>query len=277
MDNNSNLPGPSSALGKRKRGSGDPDTDHWKEVWDTYLSKGPAMRVTQGGHPVRKLSERLKAALDYEISNWEPPSVYRSNEAADSLHTNKDTIFMNVVKQLDGFKDPISGEPITREVLQARFHKAMMVACMPAIFKEELETKKQLILRRYHVDEIKTKVQVFAARRIGKTFSVCMLFAALLLHVPGISIAAFGVSLRSAEMIIKETYDLLRTAESFGEFAVARNVQRISLSYGGSTSVLKAYPASTNVSDKYKTNFFFLKKKQKFLKKILILIDSFFF
>lgn len=202
--------------------------------------------------PATRIKRRLEIASDQEHKRWKPMGIYDTVQTA--LTEDRFSIYETVKRGLDGFTMRSGNKkiPVLRETLQARFHAAMLNACMPAIFREDLYMRRQTILNRYSLDDIYTRIQVFAARRMGKTFCVCILFATLLLFVPNIKIAAFGTGMRSAEMIVAETWKLVTSMEEvFTEFGNQKNVTRIVLTkgdHGEDTRMLTAYPSSTNVS-----------------------------
>lgn len=205
-------------------------------------------------NPPPPFSERIRTAIFIERQRWSPSiaSVSKSVSKKKSSLDEKFAIYDSVRKGLDGFFKSNGQEmiPIVREPLQARFQSEMLKACIPCIFREDLQQKKQLILKRLRLRKIYKRVQVFAARRMGKTFSVCILFAALLLFVPDLKIAAFGTTKNTAMMIVDETYKLLVTHNAFlsGGYKVHRNVSRIKLIFGGTERLLTAYASTTKVT-----------------------------
>jgi hypothetical protein len=188
-----------------------------------------------------RISEHLSRSIAQEHERFEAMSSLKPANV-------REEVFKATMRQLDDFYDPIQKQSIKRQVLQCKFHAEMLKACIPTIFREEYERNRQSILRRWKFDDINTKVQVFAARRMGKTFSVCMLIASLLLQVPGIRIAVFGVALRTAIAIVKQVTRFLKSTPAFANFKAQVSAQEITLEMGADIRVLTAFPASTDVS-----------------------------
>lgn len=167
---------------------------------------------------------------------------------SDSVQLQGEAVYEGVIRQLGRFYEPVSHRSLKREVLQSRVMAEMLNSCLPAIFREEFHTKQQLILQRYKINKVYTKLQVLAPRRMGKTFCVCWLFAALLLAVPRIKLAAFGKTLFSAEEIVKTTFEILTSADEYKNFQVQKNVSQIVLTRGDERKELRAYCSTSDVS-----------------------------
>jgi hypothetical protein len=158
-------------------------------------------------------------------------------------------IYDQVLQQLDSFKEPGTGRPLQREVLQSRIIACILNTCLPCIYREEFHTKLQTVLKIHRLQRVSTKLQIFAPRRMGKTFCVCWVMAALLLCVPRVKIATFGKTLFTAEELLKTTHGILVSSERYKDLKEEhKNAHQIVLTRGNERKELRAYCSTSDVS-----------------------------
>lgn len=158
-------------------------------------------------------------------------------------------IYENVLQQLDQFKEPVTGRVLKREVLQSRIIACILNTCLPCIYREDFHLRHQTILKTHRLSKVTTKLQIFAPRRMGKTFCVCWVMAALMLCVPRIKIAVFGKTLFTAEEILKTTYGILVSSDNYKYFKEEhKNAHQVVLTRGDERKELRAYCSTSDVS-----------------------------
>lgn len=130
--------------------------------------------------------------------------------AQDKIHLKGDDIIQDVTDLLsNGFK-------IVRSETQWRVHEAMLFSLLPVIYGEEWEINQGRILKKYGIEKLAQEVMIVMARREGKSYSVGMGVAALMLLVPGINIAVFATGKRMAQALLDITKNFLELAWKHG-------------------------------------------------------------
>ena len=84
------------------------------------------------------------------------------------------------------------GFGVKRSEIQVKIHKAFLEACLPKIYQGAWDQNKARILREFMLSKLMQEVLVVMPRRRGKTWATAMLAAALILMVPGASVAVFS-------------------------------------------------------------------------------------
>ena len=157
----------------------------------------------------------------------------------------------------------INGEEYRMDKNQKLFSKETIKACLPLIYGQEFAKFNQRILQQHDIiGKIASQLFMCTPRRFGKTTVVSWICAALLLTVPGISIAVFSTGRRASTMMLDKVYDFV--VEMGGASRVARhNQENLYISSSelesgmgqqsaeskskwsdGSTSKLNSYPSS---------------------------------
>lgn len=103
-----------------------------------------------------------------------------------------------IYKTLDSFGG------VGRAAHQVMLHEKFIQSCLPHIYGAEWEYVQQEVLERHRLTKIDHEVMVITPRRFGKTWSVAMVVAALLLCVPGIRISVVSTGSRASSSL-KET------------------------------------------------------------------------
>jgi hypothetical protein len=91
----------------------------------------------------------------------------------------------------------------TRSPDQVLFHHSYIMACLPLIYGNDWPAHSVRVMKTFGLKKLDQLVLVLTPRRIGKTVSVAMFVAALLLCVPGITIAVFSTCQRASTAIMK--------------------------------------------------------------------------
>ncbi len=98
--------------------------------------------------------------------------------------------------------DEVPGFP--RSEHQKEFHDAFIAASLPHIFKSSWEANSVRVLESLGLTRVQYEVLIMTARRWGKTISVAMFDAVMLLCCPGIKIAVFSTGKRASGSLMGE-------------------------------------------------------------------------
>lgn len=126
---------------------------------------------------------------------------------------------------------------------QFRFHEDFIRLCLPQIYGADFEANRARLMAAFGLDCFKVGALVLTPRRWGKTTSVCMFIAAMLIICDGIKFASFGPGIRATSMLLLMVVRLLYQAN-----AGARIVA------GGSTYVAVAVPALVDANGALKAS-----------------------
>ena len=105
-----------------------------------------------------------------------------------------------------------TGFGVKRSETQWKVHNAMMMAMLPKIYGHEYSTHSGRILKTLGVEKLRQEVMVVMARRQGKSYSVGMGCAALLLLCSDIQLAVFATGKRMAAALLEITKKFMETA-----------------------------------------------------------------
>jgi len=105
-----------------------------------------------------------------------------------------------------------TGFKVTRSQTQWQVHEAMINSLLPMIYGEEWKINQGRILKSLNLEKLEQEVMIVMARREGKSYSVGMGVAALMLLVPNINIAVFATGKRMAQALLDITKNFLDLA-----------------------------------------------------------------
>lgn len=117
-----------------------------------------------------------------------------------------------------------TGMGITRSETQWKVHEACLQAMLPYIYGEEWDLNQGRILKKYNLKEVKQEVLIIMSRRQGKSFSVGMFVAALLLNCPKIRIAVWATAFRLSRALMEIIKNML--ARAFQHSYNAKNYEK---------------------------------------------------
>lgn len=159
-----------------------------------------------------------------------------------------DAILADVERTLDDFG-------IERSPDQKRFHVAFVEACLPHLYGTEWSTAAARVLTERGLRRLEPEVLCITPRRWGKTWSVAMFVAAMLLCVPGIRIAIFSTGKRASSSLTDTIREFLAKLPRF-KFAriVKSNQEKLAIAptaaHTGRPSQLHSFPAVTRGLDR---------------------------
>lgn len=118
----------------------------------------------------------------------------------------------------------------TRSPDQVLFHDSYIHACLPLIYGEEWPKNSVRVMRTFRLKKLEQLVLVLTPRRIGKTVSVAMFVAAILLAVPGIEIAVFSTCQRASTAIMKLVLKMLTRVPGSDRRILGKNKETLYVS-----------------------------------------------
>lgn len=163
----------------------------------------------------------LSVLIHEEIKNYWDGEVEKDNEVNASIRERWEDIDKPKQKKLhldgDGVIKELTellatGFHITRSETQWQVHESMINSLLPVIYGEEWEVNQGRILSNLGLSELEQEVMIVMARREGKSYSVGMGVAALLLKVPNINIAVFATGKRMAQALLDIVKNFLELA-----------------------------------------------------------------
>jgi hypothetical protein len=101
-----------------------------------------------------------------------------------------------------GFKDD-QGKRIIRSKEQRELHEVYIRSCLPKIYQFEWEDNQERILTKFGLTKLQQEALVIMPRRAGKTWSMAMFIAAMLLVCSDIEISVFATGQRTAGKLLK--------------------------------------------------------------------------
>jgi hypothetical protein len=151
-----------------------------------------------------------------------------------------DLILKKVLNQLDSF------EEFQRSETQKQFHKEFVDASLPHIYGLEFERNRSRILAQRQLKELQQEILVCTPRRFGKTTSVSMFCACLLMYCPNMWIAVFSTGQRASTSLLDLTAKLVNAIEGGHEKILKKNQEQLFLKGDtpGDVRRLFSYPSS---------------------------------
>lgn len=175
----------------------------------------------------------------------------------------------------------LNGFGIDWSPVQVKIFHALVDSLLPRIYLDEWEQVKGRVLAQRKIDRMCQETLVNMARRNGKTWVVSGAAAAVLLTVPGISIAVFSVGKRQAGMFMTSTIEKIDMAFNKGTHVKRQGFNKIqqnqeSLIYEhpeGGKQILGCYPGSTKVSFLFQNPLLKMEKVSKTFFIFLFVLD----
>jgi len=153
----------------------------------------------------------------------------------------------------NGFTDD-RNKPIVRSREQRMLHEIYIRTCLAKLYQDEWDDNRERILAHYEVEEFQQETLVVMPRRAGKTWSMAMFCAAMLLVCPDIEISVFSTGPRTAGKLLKLIVKMLRRLIAYvgeDEFKWLQENEQIIKLLGpdGSERTCGCYPGSVRVSN----------------------------
>lgn len=152
----------------------------------------------------------------------------------------------------NGFVDD-KGKPIIRSKEQRLIHETYIRTCLPKIYQNEWEDNQERILIQYGLTKLQQEALVVMPRRSGKTWSMAMFCAAMIVACSDIEISIFATGQRTASKLLKLIDKMLKKLLAFigGEDfkTLQQNKEQIvMIGPDGTERICGCYPGSVTVS-----------------------------
>lgn len=160
----------------------------------------------------------------------------RLHERAAAGHFDNEETVVFGDRLLENLLDTISlfkykGKPLRLRPDQQTMISHCIVALLPLIYGPELNANRERLLKKFLLKRISQEVVLIASRRVGKSTMMSILFAALLLCMPGIEIACFSPALRqSRSNIMKSVIGFIMTHPDYSSRKIEKNSERLEVS-----------------------------------------------
>ena len=116
---------------------------------------------------------------------------------------------------------------LVRSKNQREFHREMIKAVLPHIFKDDLDENLDDLLREYECEQFKSEVMIITPRRWGKTYSVAMFVVACAAAIGNLEQAIFSTGRRASKKLLDLIFKLLRKVPDLRNSVIVRNVETI--------------------------------------------------
>jgi len=151
-----------------------------------------------------------------------------------------------------GFTDD-QGKRIIRSREQRQLHEAYIRTCLPKIYQGEWEDNQERILNQYGLKKLQQEALVIMPRRAGKTWSMAMFCAAMLVVCSDIEISVFATGQRTASKLLKLMSKMLKRVLDYvgddGFKILQQNKENVTILGPDKTErVCGCYPGSVTVS-----------------------------
>jgi hypothetical protein len=161
---------------------------------------------------------------------------------AKSLELDGDQIVANIRRTLDTFKD------FERHMLQRKFHNHMLVNMLPRLYMKSWEAHRERLMKEFACTVERQETLIVTARRMGKTVSVALFIASILVCVPHITIACFAPTIVMAREMVKLVTNLIRNHDEYARMiSRGTRLDQLTLMMGETDKrTVKAYPGSNS-------------------------------
>lgn len=135
---------------------------------------------------------------------------------------------------------------------QKLFHDKFMISCLPHIYGDDWEANRVRVMEELGITKIDFELLITTPRRFGKSYSVAMFVAALLVCVPGIRINVFSTGKRASGNLMELVQMFIAKVPGATERIVKKNEEQLfiaasALLSGGSANSAEA--AQKRISD----------------------------
>lgn len=196
-----------------------------------------------------------KAVATVKKNQDELPRAFKrlkGNEVSEVKLTEceGDNMLKHLLVTLDSFKDG-DGEFVQRTETQKKFHTAFIEATLPHIYGvHDFERHYERILRDHNIEKLQQEVLICTPRRFGKTWSVSMFCAALLLCTREAWISVFSTGQRASSYLLENVAKFVKSCPDGQSRILKHNKEELYLR--GTTPEepprrLYSYPSSVQV------------------------------
>lgn len=138
---------------------------------------------------------------------------------------------------------------------QRQFHKAMIIACLPKIFGDDLTRNLNWLSKKYGFKQLRPDVLICTPRRRGKTMATALFDSAYSYSQPEPETSVFSPGRRQSRKILALIWQMvLKLAGGDHKIVETYNQEELKIhSAGGGISKIYSYPAKVQI-DNHKQN-----------------------
>jgi hypothetical protein len=185
--------------------------------------------------------------------NIHPKYEYYTNPDLLDKQSNGDTLLNRLVETLSKF-DALGWK---RSKHQVDFHKAFIGAILKKIYGNEIYANLPRLLKEYDMDELRPDVVVCTPRRYGKTTSVALFVAAVMIAIPGFKVDIYSTGRRASKKLLTLIFTMLRKFLGEGPWCKEFNQETLKIcapNSGGSESICNSYPSKVQINEQEQGN-----------------------
>ena len=138
-----------------------------------------------------------------------------------------DQLYANICRTMNEFGK--GRDKIRLRVDQRVMFVHCMNALLPLIYGNKLEANRKRLLKKLGLKRIIQEVIILASRRVGKTWFVAILLAAVMICFPKIEIACFSLALRTSQKMMRLVVDMLSRHETGRDMIIQQNQEKLKL------------------------------------------------
>lgn len=199
----------------------------------------------------RCMSSRREIGSIFSLVSIED-AIANSIDAQPRSAVYGDHLFNNIVHTINNYRS-LDGQLHVLRLDQQKMVAYILSACLPMIYKNDLEVHKDRILRILKAPKIYELLLILASRRVGKTTCIASVAAALIICMPEITMTIFANVLTGSKRVMKMIVDFLNKDARGRAFLqdktrVQNQGQMILQDHLlGKSKTLEVYAATTNV------------------------------
>ena len=182
--------------------------------------------------------------------NDEPPQVVYG-----------DYLFNDIIHTMNSYIHP-DGTPYVLRLDQQKMIAYILSACLPMIYKGELEVHKERLLNLLKATEIRELLLILASRRVGKTTCIAVVCASIIICKPAFKTTIMANTRKASRRVMDAIVGFLRMNERgralLADKEAIKNADEMILKDPTfrTPKTLEVYAATTNVCSSFFFSFF---------------------
>ncbi|OQW70860.1 MAG: hypothetical protein BVN35_17765 [Proteobacteria bacterium ST_bin11] len=156
----------------------------------------------------RCIAARKEFTSVFSLTNISDAIQHRVDSEPDKA-VYGDILFNNIVKTINGYKNG-DGTPYSLRLDQQKMVAFILSACLPMIYRNDLEVHKDRILGILKAPDIYELLLILASRRVGKTTCIASVAAALIICIPEIKLTIFANVKKASVRVMNMITSFLR-------------------------------------------------------------------
>lgn len=188
-----------------------------------------------------KLGKRYRNEYQNEFDNMKDEFDHhvRRNKRCRSFRPAYDVVCENVGKvkfarcagdlRLLKLRELLDSFSFTRTPDQIEFHEGFIKLCLPHIYGDDFETNRMRLMQTMNIASFKVGALVLTPRRWGKTTSVAMFLAAMMMVCEKVVIATFSYGQRASSGLMSKVSKFIYELQGGKERIVIKNEELLAV------------------------------------------------